>query len=134
MTWFLRLFARYRNLEALHTEELNNVRQALLESEQQALLLQDRLDAAIEDRNRTWELVKESLAGERKALHMQINEAWGLKYGTTPYAGDPHLPTAAQRKQNEPGPIGPRRELPSQRIARATEEFVNREAAKMGHG
>lgn len=93
--------------------------------EQEKLSLQDRLDAALEDRAKLWHLVQESLGEERKAYQMHVNQAWQRQFGTLPYPDAPHVPPHATLKPASGEPVGRRgRILPSEMVAQAKRTFV----------
>lgn len=114
MNWFLRLFGAYRRLaasvEVLQTEKL---------------ILQDRLDGALQDRDRVWESFQAALAGERLAYQMQINHAVQKAGGGVPYPDAHSLPSGALPKQQAPGAIGRgSRMLFSESAARHNRQFI----------
>jgi predicted nuclease with TOPRIM domain len=128
--WFqrtvLRLFSPLRKLN----EELALLRNELAELQQENLRLQDRLEEARADRTRLWDEMSKALDGERSSLRMQINVAWQRMGARAPFPDEPSLPEHVERTE-EQSPV-PRRELPSERIARKTNEFVRGLVAKQG--
>lgn len=156
---FLRLFQRFRDIEASNLRHLENQSRHLREIEAQRLRVakyakeseslnqktrillkerteaeegfmreqqdrirvQDRLDSAIQDRDKLWDLVKESLAGERYALQTQVNHANQKMGGGVVYPDAHSLPSNAVPKAQEGGPIGRTgRFIPSQAAGAAT--------------
>jgi hypothetical protein len=128
ISWFLRLFPPFRWLEA----EARALREDHARITAENLRLQDRLDAAREDRDRLWETMQESLRGERTAYQMHVNQSWQRQGGGVPYPDAPHLPVASIPKQGSE-PVGRQgRILPSEAVARRTAEYIER--SFMGKG
>lgn len=126
MLFFLRLFSIFRDLEAraamqsrtqqefddltaeknsLETD-LGNIREAYQELTTEKLLLQDRLDSAIQDKDKLWEEMSNALENERFALRMQINHAVQHAGGGVVYADAHALPAAVVRPIQKGGPVG----------------------------
>lgn len=121
MLWFLRLFARFHALEA-QLEDLRRSHQDLMTEK---LLLQDRLDGALADKEHLWSLTQEALNAERSAMRMQVNHAVQKAGGGIPFPDAHSLPPAQVRVQ-EPGPVGRRgRMLPSETAAQTNRTFLN---------
>ncbi len=136
---FLRLFRIFRELEA-RTEtlirekrtlqtDLTFSRAAFNEAQSDKLRLQDRLDAALADKDHLWNIMQDSLNNERNALRMQVNHAVQKAGGGIPYPDAHSLPAEAVRPLQTPGPVGRSgRQLPSEVLARhnnrAIEEIV----------
>jgi hypothetical protein len=98
--------------------QLVSAREAFRVEEQARILAEDRVQSAIQDRDRLWDLVKESLAGERFALQTQVNHANQKTGGGVVYENAHALPTSAVPKPQEGGPVGRRgRMMPSQMAA-----------------
>lgn len=140
--WFLRLFTAFTDLEnlaqlqATHIEkagnwrlkaedaetqatslttDINNLRQATEELIHEKALLQDRLASAIDDKDKLWALVQESLQCERYSYHTQINHLVQRTGGGIPHLDAHSLPQNTVPKPQEPGAIGRHaRQLPSQ--------------------
>jgi hypothetical protein len=69
------------------------------------LLLQDRLELALNDRARLWEAMQTSRAAESEALHLLINVEYQRKYGIAPFPDSMKLPpsmAAQDPGQNQP--------------------------------
>ena len=123
--WFLGLFRAYHEMAATlasSLDELDKVSESRAELVTQALILQDRLDATLADRDKLWSTVQEALRGERSAYQAHINMAWQKQNGGIPYPDAPHLPDGAVPPPQAHDPI-PRRELPSESVARRTNQF-----------
>lgn len=129
MREFLRLFAQYRALE----DELETLRAQHARVSQDNILLQDRLDAAREDRERLWTVTQQCLEGERTAYQAHINQAWQRHGGGIPYPDAPHLPASAVPKEQSTEPIGRRgRVLASEAVQQKTSEFIESLARSVG--
>lgn len=129
MREFLRLFAQYRALE----DELETLRAQHARVSQDNILLQDRLDAAREDRDRLWTITQQCLEGERTAYQAHINQAWQRHGGGIPYPDAPHLPASAVPKEQSTEPIGRRgRVLASEAVQQKTSEFIESLARSVG--
>jgi hypothetical protein len=125
MKSLLRLFGFVRDLELSLQQKEDQVAQlseALNEATREKLLLSDRLDAALDDKRQLWDMVNTSLTAERDALHMQVNYGFQSKWGTTPYPDAMKLPEGMEAPMTSA--ILPRREMPSERMARAQKHFV----------
>lgn len=111
MRAFLRCFAAFRELED-SAQQLNN----------QNLVLQDRLDQSIAERERVWKMAEEMRASMENAYRMQVNLDL-QKQGFAPlYADSPHLPQAPH--QAPENPVVPGRPVPSQQVQRETQKFI----------
>lgn len=124
--WFLQLFATYRAL----AEDAAALRRAHEELVRQNLTLQERLDAAQEDRQKLWRMVEKAVdsqaaafANERAAYQMHVNHVVQKQGGGIPYPDAHSLPPRAVPPENPPAPI-PRRQLPSEAVARQTAKFI----------
>lgn len=112
---------RVRTLET----DLGFSRNACEEMSTEKLLLQDRLDSAIQDKEQLWGTMQEALSGERNALRMQINHAVQKAGGGIPYPDSHALPANAAYQPQKPGPIGrTARVLPSEMQSRANHNFM----------
>lgn len=108
--------------------EVELLREANAQLEREKLSLEDRLDAALEDRTKLWHLVEESLQGERTAYQMHVNAAWQRQSGTIPYPNAPHIPPHTLPKHSPGEPVGRRgRMLASEMVAQATRSFVEQQ-------
>ena len=153
MLWFLRLFSQFRELEALaemqaaRAEEFDREQgrartlatdnESLREANQQLttekLLLEDRLESSMQDRDRLWETMQESLRGERYAYQTMVNHATQKTGAGTPYPDAHSLPASEVRKIQTPGPIGrSSRVLPSEMASRATKQFIHDYVERVG--
>ena len=112
MTWFLRLFRVFRDLESQASQMAN-----------EKLQLQDRVDAAESERSRVWAELQRALESERETHRMYRNQEWQTRYGVTPHPDAPHLPASMSRVQ-EGGPIAPRRVLGGALQAQSQRAFV----------
>ena len=88
MTFFLRLFPQFRALQ-----------QELLEAGNARIIAEERQLQAQAERDRVWELLRESLTNERgangreqSAYRMVANFAVQSKYGVVPFPDAPTLP------------------------------------------
>jgi hypothetical protein len=129
----LRLFSYVRDLELRIQEsrderdrinalesEAEGLRVALAESTQQNLRLQDRLDSALEDRGKLWELTSQCINAERAAYQSHVNMSWREHGLGLPF---PDAPAPPPKSDVVSDPVK-RRMLPSERVAAATAEFV----------
>ncbi len=109
--WLLSLFSEYRSL----TEDLQS---AISEK----LILQDRLDAVMNDRSELWRMMETAINNERATLQMQVNFQTQQRFGVTPFPDATHLP----QESNAQGPIEPmpRRQMPSELIQNGTARFI----------
>lgn len=133
MLQFLMLFPTFRNLlesrnqlRAAHDadhKEVERLRGVIQDLQHEKLMLQDRLDAATEDRSKLWGLASECIGHERVAYQMQVNAQWQKQGFGAPYPDAPQLPQSAV-PSNEPVE-GPKRPVfMSSKMARATNDFV----------
>ncbi len=136
MIAFLRLFPAFRDLETLvQTQahslqdldiELASCRASHADLLTEKFLLQDRLDAAVADKEKLWQMVRESLDGERYALHTMVNHAVQKSGAGIPFQDAHSLPPNTVAKPQEPGPVGRRgRLLPSEMLARRNQAFID---------
>lgn len=122
--WFLRLFSVFRATEG----DLVAAREALDELSTEKLLLQDRLDAALADKDKLWSTMQDALDNERAALRSQVNHAVQKTGGGIPYPDAHFLPAGSVREVQASGPIGRRgRLLPSEAAQRQTGRFLAEE-------
>ena len=149
--WFLRLFPEFRDLQNAYDMTVSNYekqsgaygekvrvemerdslkadlafcRSRLQEAETENLRLQDRVEAANEDRKQLWAMLQESLGNERKAFMMQVNEAWQKKYGVTPHPEAPSIPEKFENAVDAVTEFGRQgRLLPSEVVANAERTF-----------
>ncbi len=153
MLWFLRWFPQFRDLESLAAmqaetaercssfqercssleHDVDSLREANQELTHEKILLQDRLDSAIQDKDRIWESMQTALQGERYALQTMVNHAVQKNGGGVPF-GEAHvLPATEIRKPQAPGGIGrSARALPSEIAQRATNTFVKNYMETLG--
>lgn len=119
MIWFLRLFPQFRVLES----ECQILRKSAQDSATQALLLQDRLDATLQDRSKLWDLMQESVRCERATYQAHINAQWQKEGRPAPYPEAPQLaPHAVPQPQLDQ--VIPRTLTPSEAIRRKTNDFI----------
>lgn len=115
--WLSRITGYGRELRDENTRLLDEV-QSL---SGQVLVLQDRLDAALEDRSKMWTLMERSIDEMKIAYQAHINVAWQKQGHGVPYPDAPQIPHSAVVPINQE-PIR-RRELPSEAVAKATNQF-----------
>lgn len=113
----LNLFPQFRSLE----RECQELHSQLLSESSQRLSLQDRLDAALDDRGRLWDLLSKSIDDMKLSYQMHINAQWQRQGFGTPYPEAPHIERGAEPRTQE---SISRRELPSEKIARKTNETL----------
>ena len=82
------------------------------------LLLQDRLESAIADKDRLWNQMQSALDNERYAVRSQVNVFSQKSGGGIPYPDAHSLPPESIRPPQPGGMIGRSRMLPSEREAR----------------
>jgi hypothetical protein len=115
-------------------DDLTACRLSHAELTTEKLLLQDRLDSAIADKDHLWAMVKESMNGERYALKSQVNHAIQRSSGGIPYPEAHSMPENAVPQVQEPGPVGRRaRELPSQAVARHDRQMIEEMVGRMAN-
>ncbi len=117
--FLIRFFPQFVALEA----DLVAARVECQRLQQENLRLQDRLDAAVEDRGRQWSLLESSIREMAISYQAHVNVQWQQRGFGAPYPEAPHIPPNAA-PQPVPDPVVPRRELPSERQARLTNEFA----------
>lgn len=117
--WLLSRSAEYRALR----EDRDRLREALQSVTTEKLMLQDRLDSTLADRDKLWDMAQQCISQERVSYQMQINAQWQKQGFGAPYPDAPKLPPNAL-PSNDHGPIGSRPEMPSAGVARANAEFI----------
>jgi hypothetical protein len=118
--WILYRLPEFRALE----DDLALVREALQVSVQEKLRLEDRLEAALADRTKLWDLMAKSIDEMKIAYQMHVNLSIQRQGGGVPYPDAPHLPVR-QHAQESNEPVGRRgRQLPSEAVSNASLEFV----------
>lgn len=120
---FLRLFSAFRALEQDRDATVANLCESLQQMTTEKLLLQDRLDAVMEDRAKLWGMMERSIENERATLQMQVNFGTQQRFGITPFPEAVHLPPSAEPSAEKSAPFG-RRMMPSEMVAQRTREFV----------
>lgn len=111
--------------DSLH-EDITNLQQTRDQLIAEKVLLEDRLTAALQEKDRLWESTNRALDGERYALHTMVNHATQKNGGGTPYPDAHTLPPSEVRQVQRPGPIGrSARMLPSEIAARETARFID---------
>lgn len=118
-SWLLQYLPEYRALWT-ELEELRGNYATLLTEK---LRLQDRLDATVEDRTKLWDTMQECLRGERASYQMHVNQSWQRMGAGVPYPDAPHMAASASAEGGAIGRKGP--VLPSEAVAKRTEQFVN---------
>lgn len=136
---FLRLFKEFRDIEAYcgtcndlavkSGAEAIQLREALQEQNTQNLLLQDRLDAAMDDRAKLWGMMERAIENERATLQMQCNFTVQQKFGITPFPDAPHLPPSAEPSAENAAPFA-RRMMPSELVAHRIAQFAKTHAQR----
>lgn len=137
---FLRRFSAFCNLELEVQRQRDLLAEALREnaslansaakSEAQNLQLQDRLDAAYEDRQRLWSLVENSIAKMETSYQMHVNVEWQKQGRSAPYPEAPQLPEA-QTHREMPNDIISRPLTMSERMAKGTQDFIKNYAGQL---
>jgi hypothetical protein len=102
--------------------ERDELRAALQEENQRALLLQDRLDAMQETVSRLWGMTESAQNRAYRAMEMQVNYATQQKFGVTPYPDASHLPPSAEADLDSDHVVR-RRMAPSELIANQTRKL-----------
>ena len=119
----LRLFNQFRALEADRDVQVLELREALQEESQRAMLLQDRLDAAQESVSRLWAMVDAAQNRAYRAMETQVNYATQMRFGVTPYPDASHLPPSLE-PDLDADPIVSRRMVPSGMVADAKRRLI----------
>jgi hypothetical protein len=105
--------------------EVQTLRAELQREQNTALLLQDRLDAAIGERSKLWDMLRESIGNERASYQMHINVEWQKRGFGAPYPDAPHIPPALEpQKQDGAQHTSGRRTTPSGAVRDATANFI----------
>lgn len=112
MNWFLSLFPAY-----------NALRGQLQEAQSRELILQDRLDGALDERQKIWDMLQEALNGERTAYQAHVNVEWQRKGFGAPYPEAPHLDSSAVPQQSDVHST-PRRRIGSELVADGQRKFI----------
>lgn len=92
-------------------DEALTLREEIERLNTEKLVLQDRLDSSLQDRDQMWSLVRESLDGERTALRTQVNHAVARAGGGVPYPDAHQMPASAVPQKRDVGPVGRRSRL-----------------------
>ena len=159
--WFLGLFNAFQDLRESHANEPAGIatrkyqahmakrpaklrverdslkmdltfnRARLQELEAENIRLQDRVEAANEDRAKLWTMLQEALGNERKALMMEVNAKWQKDYGVTPFPDAPSIPEKYENAVNAVTEFGRQgRLLPSEMVANAEKEYWVKKAKR----
>jgi len=121
-----RLFPQFRALES----DLEAARDEVRRLNEENMRLQDRLDAAVEDRAKQWALLDTSIKQMAISYQAAVNVQWQQRGFGAPYPDAPSIaPNAVPQIPEDP--IVPRRELPSERIARTTSQFMKEMADRL---
>ncbi len=139
--WFLRMFPQFRAAETFvnkvgeshelaerwrkecdsTTKIVRDLRRELAEAKNQQLLIQDRLESALADKSRIWDLFNDAYHSSLSALRMQVNDAYKTKWGTTPYPEEWAPPDNLTRDPNRKSePMGRGFTPPSEMVRRQT--------------
>jgi len=132
MHWILRIFPSL--CQILNDVEL--LRDANRQLIQDNLRLQDRLDAALEDRKQLFALVNESVHNERASYQAQINFQSQRTGGPAIYPEAAILPRTVVPSAEDKKPVA-RRLMPSEIVAHRTQAFKESylaERAAQGNG
>lgn len=129
MIRLLRLFSAFRALEQDRDATVAGLRECVQELTTEKLLLQDRLDAVLQDRSNLWELTKDCINNERLSYQSHINLQWQKQGLPAPWPNSPGMPEGTTPATHQ-DPI-PRRELPSEAMARKTRNFYSSVAASL---
>lgn len=127
---FLRLFPAFRALEQDRDATLTALRESLQEQNTQNLLLQDRLDFAMEDRGKLWDAMVSAQSAKDLSYQMQINFATQQKFGVTPFPEATHLPPSSAPSPENLTAFGGF-QLPSARIAQRTANWARNHAQRL---
>ena len=103
----------------------------LQESENRAMRLQDRLDAALEDRGRLWDLVEQSISKMECAYQMHVNVEWQKAGRGAPYPDAPQIP-ADRIKAPVADSMVPRPRTGSEQVAARTAAFIREYTERKG--
>jgi hypothetical protein len=103
--------------------ERDELRAALQDEAQRALLLQDRLDAAQESVSRLWGMVDTAQQRAYRAMEMQVNYATQQRFGVTPYPEAGHLPPSLEPDLDSDSVV-PRRRMPSEMVSDARTRLI----------
>jgi hypothetical protein len=125
MLWFLNLFPGFRALSnelVAEQDEVARLREELQATTTEKLILQDRMDAVLNDRGNLWEMVKEAIANERISYQMHVNVQWQKEGRSAPWPDAPQMPHRSV-PQNNQDPIG-RKPFPSEAVAQQTRSFI----------
>ena len=114
-------------------QDLKNLQGANQELITEKLLLQDRLESALSDKDKLWDTMTEAMNGERPALHTMVNHSVQKNGGGIPFPDAHALPPSEVRKVQESGPVGRRsRILPSELAERQSVKFIKDYVESMG--
>lgn len=109
--------------------ELDRVAKSLQETVAAKSMLEDRLNAAMEDRNRLWGLVETSIAGERTAYQSGLNLQWQKEGFGAPYPDAPQMPPHRVQQPVEDSIVA-RPMTGSERMAKGTRDFITAHAGR----
>lgn len=124
---FLRLFQAFCDLEADRDATVLDLREELQRESARNSQLEDRLNSAIEERDRIWLRLDNATVEARKAYQMNVNRAWQEAGQDAPYPDAPHF-----RKPDPsdiPEPVR-RPMLASEAVALATQAWARRKVVK----
>lgn len=122
---FLRLFHAFCTLEEDRDATVAALRETVQEQSMQNLLLQDRLDAVMNDRGELWRMMERAIENERETLQMQVNFSAQQRFGVTPFPEAVHLPPTAEPSEARSAPFG-RRLMPSELVAHRQQQFMKK--------
>lgn len=108
--------------------DLHELRDSHEEIVREKLILEDRNQGLMDDRQRLWDVVETSLGSERSALRAQVNHAVQRAGGGIPYPDAHSLPKSVVPKAEPPGFAGRRgRMLGSQAAVLEASRFAMEE-------
>ena len=120
LRWLLRIFPSLRDMQ----DERLTLREANKELLAQNTRLEDRLEAAIEERGKLWRMVEIAQAGEREAYRMQINHAVQRAGGGVPFPEAHSLPPNSIPDPNKSHTPIARAMLPGEAVRSQTSKFL----------
>ena len=104
--------------------EMRDLQVTIQEQNTQHLVMQERCDSIQNDRSEWRELAQDARKGEREALQMLANFRLQPIYGITPFPDAVKLPDSVEPDLKS-GPVVARRQMPSEKIARAGQRLVD---------
>ncbi len=121
--YFLRLFSTFRALEQDRDTTVAELRATVREFSNDKLLLQDRLDATLSDRQRMWDLMERSIEDMKLGYQAHLNVQWVKQGYSAPYPDAPQPPEHHVHQQVTRAAVG-RPRLGSEMVKGLTEKFI----------